>query len=122
MFTALKETQSIAQWMHPLQGCPRCGYAYQRENGYFLISIWAINYGVVGGLGLGALFLLDSLYHWPQWQTLLLVVPFLPLLNFLFIRHAKSLFLAMDHYFDPHVKPSPEAPSGALAPQHLTRN
>ena len=28
----------------------------------------------------------------------------MPLLSFLFARHAKAMFLAMDHYFDPHVK------------------
>lgn len=107
LYSSWKETHSLDQWMHPLPGCPRCAYPYERESGYFLISIWAINYGVVGGLGLGALFLIDELFHLPQWQTLLMVLPFLPLANFLFIRHSKSLFLAMDHYFDPHVVSKP---------------
>ena len=31
------------------------------------------------------------------------------LLSFLFARHAKALFLAMDHYFDPHLKPGGNA-------------
>jgi uncharacterized protein (DUF983 family) len=106
MFTPLREVRTLKDWVVPLEGCPHCNYKYEREQGYFLISIWAINYGVVGGLGLGALFLLDELFHLPQWQTIALVVPFLPVLNFLFIRHAKSLFVAMDHYFDPHVKHS----------------
>jgi len=79
---------------------------YEREAGYFLLSIWAINYGVIGGLGVAVLFLVDSLFHRPTWQTLLIVLPFMPLLSLLFIRHAKSLFLAVDHYFNPDAAPA----------------
>ena len=52
IFKPLKETRSLNDWMHPLEGCPKCGYKYEREPGYFLLSTWALNYGIVGGLGL----------------------------------------------------------------------
>ncbi len=26
--------------------------------------------------------------------------------GFLFIRHAKAIYLAIDHYFDPHIRPA----------------
>ena len=100
-----KNVRRLYDWMFPLDGCPRCGYAYEREPGYFLISIWAVNYGVIGGLGVAALFLVDNVFHPPLWETMCMVLPAIPLANFLFIRHAKALFLAMDHYMDPHVKP-----------------
>lgn len=105
VFKPLKETRNLDDWMHPLHGCPNCGYAYEREPGYFLLSIWAYNYGIVGAVGLAALFIIQDIYHLPNWQLICFVVPWIPVMNFLFIRHSKTLFLALDHYCDPHLKP-----------------
>ena len=68
-----------------------------------------MNYGVVAGLGvIAGLFLLNR-YHPGLWSPIWLWLLSMPVLSFLLARHAKSLFLAMDHYFDPHVKhDSPE--------------
>ena len=52
LFPALRRTRRMHDWFTPLDGCPRCGYAYDREPGYFLLSIWAINYGIAALLGL----------------------------------------------------------------------
>ncbi len=57
VFAPLHDTHSLKEWMQPLDGCPKCHYKYLREPGYFLLSTWALNYGVVGGLGLAAAFL-----------------------------------------------------------------
>lgn len=103
MFTPVRQIKKLDDWMHPLHGCPHCGYAYEREPGYFLLSIWAFNYGIVGAVGLAALFLIKEYWQLPDWKLVCFVVPCIPLLNFLFIRHSKSLFLAMDHYCDPHL-------------------
>ena len=71
----------------------------------FLLATWAINYGVVAGLGLILALVLDHLFA-PRLPVLLLSVGLpMPILSFLIARHAKALFLAMDHYFDPHVRP-----------------
>ncbi len=88
-----------------LDGCPRCGYAYEREAGYFLIAIWGIHYFTVTGLGLAAGLVIDTLVPMPLWA--LVVVTAVPTVafGFVFSRYAKSLYLAIDHYFDPHVKP-----------------
>ncbi|HYG77427.1 MAG TPA: hypothetical protein VEK08_20640 [Planctomycetota bacterium] len=94
-----REIHSLKDWVCPLEGCPRCGYKYEREPGYFLISTWAINYGVIGALGLATVFLINNLT-----VALAIVLVLLPILNFLFIRHSKALYLAMDHYLDPVVK------------------
>src|SRR5262245_25611348 len=51
VFIPIRRTRSISDWLTPLDGCPRCGYAYQRESGYFLLAIWGLNYGVVAGMG-----------------------------------------------------------------------
>jgi uncharacterized protein (DUF983 family) len=104
MFTPLRRVTSLFDWFTPLDGCPRCGYAYQREDGYFLLSIWAINYGTVAGLGLIVSLTFELLRPLTLWQYIWFVFAPMPLLSALLARHAKSLFLAMDHYFDPHVK------------------
>src|SRR5688572_25647149 len=77
VFRPLRETRSLWDWFTPLDGCPRCGYAYQREDGYFLLATWVINYGLVAGLGLLIAFTLDHLYA-PSLTTHILCI-FLPL-------------------------------------------
>ena len=104
MFVPLRRTRSLDDWALPLDGCPRCGYAYRREDGYFLLAIWGVHYFTVTGLGLLLGLVLDALF--PRLPILaLLVVTSIPtvLLGFAFVRHAKSIFLAVDHFFDPHV-------------------
>ena len=53
IFIPVARTRTVWDWFTPLDGCPRCGYAYERESGYFLLATWGFNYGVVAGLGLG---------------------------------------------------------------------
>jgi uncharacterized protein (DUF983 family) len=115
VFRPLRETRSTWDWFTPLDGCPRCGYAYQREDGYFLLATWVINYTLVAGLGLVIAFTLEHFYAPPMRVHILCV--FLPLmvLSVLFARHAKSLYLALDHYCDPH---RPELKRGANAADH----
>ena len=88
----------------PLDGCPRCGYAYEREAGYFLISIWAINYGFASILGLILYGLLEGFFELPVWTLMACVLLPVLLFSLFFARHSKSLFLACDLFFDPHDK------------------
>ena len=89
-------------WLTPCDGCPRCGYAYQREEGYFLLAIWGVNYGVVAGLAVVIGFMFEWLHPLTIKQYILFLFVPMPILSLLLARHAKSLFLAMDHFFDPH--------------------
>lgn len=105
IFVPLRQTHTVRDWFTPLDGCPRCGYAYQRESGYFLMATWGSNYFVVAGLGIALGLILPHFIAsmWVVgWITGLLTLA----AGLLFARHAKSLYLALDHYFDPHVKPS----------------
>ncbi|MFV0416265.1 MAG: hypothetical protein ACK5NG_07845, partial [Chthoniobacterales bacterium] len=61
IFLPLLKTRGINDWTTPLDGCPRCGYAYEREPGYFLLSIWALSYGFGSLLGL-------ILYLFLEWK------------------------------------------------------
>ena len=103
IFRPMRDVRSLYDWFTPLDGCPICGYAYEREQGYFLLSIWGLNYGLIAGLGLIIGMLIQIKVNPGLWSPWWLVLAPMPLLSFLFARHAKSLFLAMDHYFDPHV-------------------
>ena len=115
IFVPAKRVRSIWDWFTPLDGCPRCGYAYEREQGYFLLAVWGVNYGVVAGLGLIVSFTLDHLFGLSTTKQIFFVIAPLPFLSFLIARHAKSLFIAMDHYFDPHLKdPPPAKPNGGV--------
>jgi uncharacterized protein (DUF983 family) len=111
MFKPLAATRSLSDWMAPLPGCARCRYDYERESGYFLLATWAFGYGATCVLGL-LLWLGASVFlHLSLPATLLLVVLPLPVFSILFVRHAKALWLAFDHFWDPHVKPRRSAGS-----------
>ena len=110
IFVPAGRTRSVRDWFTPLDGCPRCGYAYERESGYFLIATWGIHYFTVTGLGLAAGLILDAFVPMPLWLLVLVSAVPTVIFGFVFARYAKAIYLAIDHYFDPHVKrPSPPA-------------
>ena len=102
IFVPWYRVRSIRNWLTPLDGCPKCGYPYEREPGYFLMSIWAINYGFGSILGLAIYAVLSWKYELPVWQLITAVITPVLLFNVIFARHSKALFLAFDLYFDPH--------------------
>src|SRR3954452_3351152 len=104
VFVPVREVRSLFDWFTPLDGCPRCGYAYEREDGYFLLAVWGVNYGVVAGLGGAVGLYIQSKYTPGLWSWMWLWLLPMPILSLLLARHAKALFLAMDHSFDPHIK------------------
>ena len=107
MFVPLARTRSLDDWARPLDGCPRCGYAYRREDGYFLLAVWGVHYFTVTGLGLILGLVLDRLCPTlPLWALFLATAGPTVLLALAFVRHAKSIYLAIDHFFDPHVRKS----------------
>jgi len=116
IFPPLARTRNLHDWFTPLDGCPRCGYAYDREPGYFLLSVWAINYGVAALLGLALYLVFEWFYDWPVWTLIAAVVVPVVLFNILFARHSKSIFIAWDHLFDPHEREGGD--DGGNVPQH----
>lgn len=107
IFKPWRQTRSLDDWFRTLHGCPQCEYTYEREQGYFLLAIWGLNYGLIAGVGLGGALLLHALFSAPLWIIILFVFLPMPFFSFFFARHAKALFLALDHYYDPQAKPSP---------------
>ena len=107
VFLPLHKIRCVRDYFAPLDGCPRCGYAYERETGYFLLSIWAINYGCGSILGIAIYVALELTTHLSLPDLLASVLVPVVVFNLLFVRHSKSLFLALDHFFDPHRKDGP---------------
>jgi uncharacterized protein (DUF983 family) len=104
LFCPWRRVRSLHDWFTPLDGCPQCGYAYDREPGYFLIAIWGVNYGVIGIGGMSLYFILRTTTEIRPFHLFLFCVMPAPFLSVLFARHAKSMFLALDHFFDPHLR------------------
>jgi len=102
LFVPWYKVRSLQDWFEPLDGCPKCGYPYEREPGYYLLSIFAINYGVAALLGMIVYLVLDFWVRLPIGLTLVLTIIPIPLFNLWFARHSKSLFLAFDLFCDPH--------------------
>lgn len=104
LFIPLRKIRKLRDWFTPLDGCPRCGYPYEREPGYFLMAIWAINYGVGSLLGIVIYLFLEMNYTLPIWKVITLVMLPIICFNIFFARHAKAIFLAFDLFCDPHKK------------------
>ncbi|MGH9444023.1 MAG: hypothetical protein ACRD16_17300 [Thermoanaerobaculia bacterium] len=108
LYLPLFRVRSLSSWMTPLAGCARCRYPYERESGYFLLATWAVGYGATSLLGLFLWLVASMILNLDLTQTLLFVLLPLPVFSILFVRHAKALWLAFDHFWDPHVKPRTE--------------
>ena len=109
--------RGVTDWLRPLDGCPRCRYRYEREHGYFLLATWVINYAVVGGVGLFLAFTLGTLFDLSFVQQVVFFIAPMPVLSLLIARHAKGVFLAIDHFYDPARPgsgPPPRRDNGAL--------
>ncbi len=112
IFIPLAQTRSLHAWFTPLDGCPHCGYAFDREVGYFLLAIWAVNYGVTALLGAGLYLYLEFVREVPLGTTFAITLPFVLCFGFCMARHSKALFLALDHFFDPPVPFHDDPPGG----------
>ena len=113
IFLPLRRVRNLDDWFRPLDGCPRCGYAYEREPGYFLLAIFGFNLGFAAWVGITVFTLLsvfDDVAGMPYWQLLAMTVLPIPFINVLVARHAKALFIALDHFCDPH---DPHADDGS---------
>jgi uncharacterized protein (DUF983 family) len=101
IFRPITQTRSWHHWATPLSGCPRCDYAYEREPGYFLPAIWVVHVFTVFGFGLVLGLVLDTWLHAPLGLLMLTVCVPMLLFALAFVRHAKAIYLAVDHLIEP---------------------
>lgn len=102
IFPRVLSIRRLVDWWMPLDGCPRCGYAFEREPGYFLTAVWAVNASFASLLGLVVCLVVEWLFQPPLSVTIGAVVAAIGFFNVLFVRHAKAYFIAVDHLLDPH--------------------
>jgi len=103
VFPPLSRMRKPADLFTPLDGCPRCGYPYTREIGYFLMATWAVSYGISSLFGLAIYLYMEYVLNSSLSAMLWVCVSAVFIFNLLFARHARSYWLAIDHFFDPHV-------------------
>lgn len=80
--------------------CAICALKFEREQGYFIGAIY-INYTATVAIAVPGFFLLDAFADITINQQIALWVPFAVIFPLLFFHHSRSLWLVMDHYFNP---------------------
>src|SRR5262249_10240143 len=89
-------TPLFASWTRMHASCSACGMRFEREKGYFIGAIY-VNYAFTIAVSLGGVLVIDALFPIPLAAQLAIGVTsalVIPLLGF---RHARSLWLALDH-------------------------
>jgi uncharacterized protein (DUF983 family) len=102
LFLPVHRVEGLEDWYTTLPGCPRCGYPYEREPGYFMLAIALANFAVIIFCGIGWMLALDSFFTLSQAQRLFFTLVPTLVITFLLIRHAEAFFLAFDHFIDPY--------------------
>ena len=87
-------------WFRMVESCALCGLRFERAQGYFVGAIY-INYAATVAIAVPGFFLLDAFTTMTIYQQLALWVPFAVLFPLLFFHYARSLWLVMDHFFNP---------------------
>ena len=104
IFPPVRAIRSPAQIFDTLDGCPRCGYPYVREPGYFLMATWAVSYSVGAFPALALYLYLEYVVNASLATILWVCIPLILVFTLVTARHARAVWLAIDHFFDPHVK------------------
>ena len=80
--------------------CPTCNLRFEREQGYFIGAMY-INYAATVAIAVPGYLLLDAFTSLTINYQLALWVPFAVIFPLLFFHHARSLWLVLDHFFNP---------------------
>ncbi len=85
---------------HMYSNCRSCGLKFEREQGYFVGAIY-VNYAATVLIAVPGFFVLDLWTGMTIDHQLTLWVPFAVVFPILFFHHSRSLWLTMDHLFNP---------------------
>jgi uncharacterized protein (DUF983 family) len=80
--------------------CFHCGLKFEREQGYFVGAIY-INYAATVSIAVPGFFILDAFTRMTIQQQLTIWIPFAVVFPLLFFHHSRSLWLVLDHLFNP---------------------
>ena len=90
-------------WFEFNEGCPTCGYRYEREEGYFVGAPWMISYPILGIPGLIAAIRLYPYFSQHYVMTIFGAILALgaSVLGLAFYPFARAIWLVADHLFNP---------------------
>ena len=96
--------------------CFHCGLKFEREQGYFVGAIY-INYAATIAIAVPGFFILDAFTRMTIQQQLTIWIPFTVVFPLLFFHHSRSLWLVLDHLFNPakSLYPLPSKESASLS-------
>jgi uncharacterized protein (DUF983 family) len=80
--------------------CAHCDLKFEREQGYFVGAIY-INYAATIAIAVPGFFVLDAFAGVTIERQLALWLPFAIVFPLLFFHHSRSLWLVLDHWFNP---------------------
>lgn len=80
--------------------CLACNLKFEREQGYFIGAIY-INYAATVAIAVPGYLVLDAFTGMTIGGQLGLWVPFAVIFPLVFFHHARSLWLSLDHFFNP---------------------
>ena len=82
------------------EACLECGLNFEREQGYFVGAIY-VNYAATVLIAIPGYFILDAWTSISLRQQLALWIAFCVVFPLLFFHYSRSLWLALDHLFNP---------------------
>ena len=82
------------------EDCASCGLHYEREAGYFVGAIY-VNYAATVTIAIAGYFLLWARAELSTPAQFAIWIPFLLVFPLWFFRYSRSLWLAMELYFNP---------------------
>ena len=90
-------------WFQFEDGCPDCGYRYEREEGYFVGAPWMISYPLIGVLCLIFTVILYPIFaaQFGMLALALLLASGASILALLFYPFARAIWLVGDHLLHP---------------------
>ena len=103
--------EMFAGWFRMNERCRGCNFAFERESGYFLGSIY-INYGAAVVLALVLHLLMQYAWHVAIEAQLVVLVALTAAFGLFFFRWARALWLAFDLSVDPPEPQEFERPAG----------
>ncbi|HEX6438674.1 MAG TPA: DUF983 domain-containing protein [Candidatus Binatia bacterium] len=83
--------------------CPHCGLVFEREQGYFIGAIY-INYAATVLIAVPGFFIMSIFTNLTIDQQLWIWISFAVIFPLLFFHHSRSLWLVLDHIFNPPEK------------------
>lgn len=112
MFVRARDVRSLRDWFQPVERCEVDNFNFEREPGFYLLAIWAIDYVVAAAAGAIALVVMLTVFDASNVQVVSVMVASLLVAGLLAARKAKALFLAVDLLTDPLDPLRGEGPPG----------